>query len=336
MTMQRGEQHEFERLRALRATPEVRRENAETRLDTSEFVYPMFLVNGENVRQPVPSMPGISRLSTDQALVEAETAVAAGIGKFLFFGIPDSKDSLGTRSASPDEAVQRTVVEFRNELPDATVITDVCLCEYTDHGHCGQLTPDGEVDNDATLPLLAAAALSHAQAGAQIVAPSAMMDGQVDAIRRTLDDSGFGSVKILGYSAKYASAFYGPFRDAAQSAPSFGDRRSYQMAPPQKAEAMREIGADISEGADFIMVKPALAYLDVISEAKRRFPNFPLYAYNVSGEYSMITAAANNDWIDLRTAALEALIGIKRAGADFIITYFAITAAKWLEDGGLD
>ncbi len=323
----------FTRLRNLRATPELRSENAETRLDPGKFIYPMFLINGENTRQPVPSMPGISRLSRDQALAEAASALAAGIDKFLLFGIPDSKDSLGTRSAHPEEAVQKTVSSLRREFPDASVITDVCLCEYTDHGHCGKLTSEGEVDNDATLPLLAAAALSHAQAGAQIVAPSAMMDGQVDSIRRALDDAGFETTQILGYSAKYASAFYGPFREAAQSVPSFGDRRSYQMAPTQRDEAMREIDADLSEGADFIMVKPALAYLDVISAAKQRFPDSPLYAYNVSGEYSMITAAAENGWIDLRIAALETLMSIKRAGADFIITYFAVAAAKWLENG---
>ena len=294
----------------------------------------MFVINGENRREPVPSMPGIARLTADEAMREAERASTVGINRFLFFGIPDEKDSTGTRAWSPSEAVQRTVRELRTRFPDAIAITDVCMCEYTDHGHCGQLTEDGEVDNDATLPLLAATAVSHADAGAQVVAPSAMMDGQVAAIRSALDDVGHDGVKILGYSAKYASAFYGPFRDAADSAPSFGDRRSYQMAPGQRDEAMREIEADISEGAEYIMVKPALSYLDVISSAKAKFPERPLYAYNVSGEFSMIHAAAANGWIDLKTTAMEVLLSIKRAGADVIISYFSIDAAKWIEEGG--
>ena len=294
----------------------------------------MFVINGENRREPVPSMPGIARLTADEAMREAERASTVGINRFLFFGIPDEKDATGTRAWSPNEAVQRSVGELRTRFPDAIAITDVCMCEYTDHGHCGQLTDDGEVDNDATLPLLAAAAVSHADAGAQVVAPSAMMDGQVAAIRSALDDVGHDGVKILGYSAKYASAFYGPFRDAADSAPSFGDRRSYQMAPSQRDEAMREIEADISEGTDYIMVKPALSYLDVISSAKANFPERPLYAYNVSGEFSMIHAAAANGWIDLKTTAMEVLLSIKRAGADVIISYFSIDAAKWIEEGG--
>ncbi len=320
----------FDRLRRLRATHELRQINAETRLDMRELVYPMFVVNGKKVRNPVPSMPGICQLSVDEAVIEAERLHSLGIWQFLLFGVPTTKDSVGSRAWLSDEAVQRCIADLRVLIPDATVITDVCLCEYTDHGHCGKLTAEGDVDNDATLPLLTAVAISHAEAGAQVVAPSAMMDGQVAAIRSGLDESGYREVEILGYSAKYASAFYGPFRDAAQSAPQFGDRRSYQMAPTQREEAMLEIYADIDEGADKIMVKPALAYLDVISAAKSRFPAQPLYAYNVSGEYAMLHAAAANGWIDLRLSALETLTGIKRAGADFIITYFAEQAANWL------
>lgn len=322
----------FKRFRPARATERIRQENAETPpLEVHELVYPMFLVNGDNTRTPVQSMPGVFQLSADQAIQVARSAHKDGIRQFLLFGIPDHKDPLGSRSAHPEEAVQRTTEALRHNLPEATVITDVCLCEYTDHGHCGKLTPEGEVDNDATLPLLAAAALSHAEAGAQIVAPSAMMDGQVAAIREALDASGHHNVKILGYSAKYASAFYGPFRDAAQSAPSFGDRRSYQMANTQRKEAMQEIEADIAEGADYIMVKPALAYLDVIRDAKTRFPTQTLYAYNVSGEYAMTHAAAANDWIDLDSAVYEILMSIKRAGADRIITYHAPHIAKWFK-----
>ena len=309
----------------------MRSQNAETRLDGTEFVYPMFVINGTNRREPVPSMPGIARLSTDEAMRETELALSVGINRFLFFGIPDEKDAIGSKAWAPDEAVQQTVAELRRQFPDATAITDVCMCEYTDHGHCGKLTDDGEVDNDATLPLLASAAISHANAGAQVVAPSAMMDGQVTAIRAALDDTGHQEVKILGYSAKYASAFYGPFRDAADSTPSFGDRRSYQMAASQRDEAMHEIEADVAEGADYIMIKPALAYLDVIAAAKTKFPDHPLYAYNVSGEFSMIHAAAANGWIDLKIAALEALLSIKRAGAENIISYFAIDAVKWIK-----
>ena len=321
---------DFQRFRPLRSNAEVRSQNAETRLDGSEFVYPMFVINGENRREQVPSMPGIARLSVDEAMREVERASSVGINRFLFFGIPDEKNATGTNAWSPDEAVQRSVAELRRQFPDAVAITDVCMCEYTDHGHCGKLTGDGEVDNDATLPLLASAAVSHADAGAQVVAPSAMMDGQVAAIRGALDDAGHQDVKILGYSAKYASAFYGPFRDAADSTPSFGDRRSYQMATSQRGEAMNEIEADIAEGADYIMVKPALAYLDVIACAKGQFPDRPLYAYNVSGEFSMIHAAAANGWIDLKNTVLEVLLSIKRAGADNIISYFSIDAANWL------
>ena len=322
---------EFRRLRPLRSTSAERERNSETRLVGTEFVYPMFVVNGEKRREPVPSMPGIDRVSVDEAMREVEQAMLVGVNRFLFFGIPDEKDVIGTRAWASDEAVQCTVTELNTRFPEAQTITDVCMCEYTSHGHCGQLTDDGDVDNDATLPLLAKTAVSHAEAGADIVAPSAMMDGQVAAIRTALDDAGHHDVKILGYSAKYASAFYGPFRDAADSAPSFGDRRSYQMAPSQRYEAMQEIEADVSEGVDYIMVKPALSYLDVIASARANFPNTPLYAYNVSGEYAMIHAAAANGWIDLQNGALEVLLSIKRAGAENIISYFAIDAARWIK-----
>ena len=322
---------EFRRFRPLRSSEATRQQNAETRLLGTEFVYPMFVINGKNRRDAVPSMPGIYRMSADEAMREAEKAISVGIDRFLFFGIPDEKDDVGKRAWSPDEAVQRSVAELGTRFPDAQSITDVCMCEYTSHGHCGKLT-GSDVDNDATLSLLAKTALSHAEAGADVVAPSAMMDGQVAAIRTALNDAGHTDVKILGYSAKYASAFYGPFRDAAGSAPSFGDRRSYQMAPSQRGEAMEEIEADVREGADYIMVKPALSYLDVIASARAKFPTNQLYAYNVSGEYSMIHAAAANGWIDLQHAALELLLSIKRAGAQKIITYFAIDAARWIKE----
>lgn len=330
---------DFRRLRPLRKALANRLANAETRLDASRFVYPMFVVNGKKIVQPIAAMPGINRMSVDVAASEVENALGRGITRFLLFGLPDTKHPDGRNAWAHYEAVQRCTRMIKAQFPNATVITDVCLCEYTDHGHCGVLADDPEVtvDNDATLPLLARTALSHADAGADIVAPSAMMDGQVAAIRQELDRNGFEGTQILGYSAKYASAFYGPFREAADSAPAFGDRRAYQMQTAQRSEAMMEIEADISEGADAVMVKPALAYLDVIREAKATFPEMPLYAYNVSGEYSMISAAASNGWLDRKTAALEALMGIRRAGADYTITYFALEAADWLREteGGI-
>ena len=325
---------EFRRFRPLRSSVAARQRNAETHLLGTEFVYPMFVVNGKNRREAVPSMPGIDRMSADEAMREAEQAMLVGVDRFLFFGLPDVKDDIGKRAWDSDEAVQSTVAEFKTQLPDAELITDVCLCEYTAHGHCGQLTDEGEVDNDATLTLLAKTAVSHAEAGADVVAPSAMMDGQVAAIRTALDDAGHRDVKILGYSAKYASAFYGPFRDAADSSPSFGDRKSYQMAPSQLEEAIKEIEADIAEGADYVMVKPALSYLDVIAAARVNFPDKQVYAYNVSGEYSMIHAAAANGWIDLKDVALEVLLSIKRAGAQKVISYFAVDAARWIKEIG--
>jgi porphobilinogen synthase len=322
---------QYPHLRRLRRNTTLREMLNENRLAASEFIYPMFVVNGSGVRTPIEPMPGIDQISVDIAVEEAQKAMEAGVKSVLLFGIPDTKDATGTASRSQAEAVQQAVAAIKKASPEIYVITDVCLCEYTDHGHCG-IVSGNDVDNDATLPLLAETAVSHAEAGADMVAPSAMMDGQVAAIRDGLNESGFADTPIMGYSAKYASAFYGPFRIAADSAPQFGDRRSYQMAPNQGREAMREIEADLEEGADIIMVKPALAYLDVIKEASMRFDT-PLAAYNVSGEYSMIAAAGQAGWIDQERAMMEVLTSIKRAGADLIVTYSAIDAAKIITRG---
>ena len=322
---------QYPHLRRLRRSTTLRDMLNENRLSASEFIYPLFVVNGSGVRTPIEPMPGIDQMSVDIAVEETLRAAEAGVKSVLLFGIPDDKDSTGSGAASPDEAVQKAVAAIKKASPDTYVITDVCLCEYTDHGHCG-IVDGNDVDNDATLPLLAQAAVSHAQAGADMVAPSAMMDGQVAAIRAGLNDADFSDIPVMGYSAKYASAFYGPFRIAADSAPQFGDRRAYQMAPSQGREAMREVEADLEEGADIIMVKPALAYLDVIKEASMRFDT-PLAAYNVSGEYSMIAAAGQAGWIDRERATMEVLTSIKRAGADLIITYSAIEAAKFIARG---
>lgn len=322
---------QYPHLRRLRRSATLRDMLNENRLSASEFIYPLFVVNGSGVRTPIEPMPGIDQMSVDVAVEETLRAAEAGVKSVLLFGIPDDKDSTGSGAASPDEAVQRAVAAIKKASPETYVITDVCLCEYTDHGHCG-IVAGNDVDNDATLPLLAQAAVSHAQAGADMVAPSAMMDGQVAAIRAGLNEADFSDIPVMGYSAKYASAFYGPFRIAADSAPQFGDRRAYQMTPSQGREAMREVEADLEEGADIIMVKPALAYLDVIKEASMRFDT-PLAAYNVSGEYSMITAAGQAGWIDRERATMEVLTSIKRAGADLIITYSAIEAAKFIARG---
>ena len=316
----------FSRLRRLRSNSTLRDMLAETRLSASEFIYPMFVVNGAGVRTPIEPMPGIDQMSVDVAVEEAQKAYEAGVKSVLLFGIPDEKDAAGSKSRSPDEAVQQAVAAIKKASPDTYVITDVCLCEYTDHGHCGIVNESG-VDNDATVPLLAETAVSHARAGADMVAPSAMMDGQITAIRAGLNENGFTDTPIMGYSAKYASAFYGPFRIAAGSTPQFGDRKGYQMVPTQSREAMREIEADIDEGADLIMVKPALAYLDVIKEASIRF-DAPIVAYNVSGEYSMLAAAGSAGWLERERATMEVLTAIRRAGADLIITYSAIEAAR--------
>lgn len=320
----------FARFRRLRRSTGIRRLVQETRLSPGDFVYPMFVTHGRGVRQEIESMPGQYHLSVDQLATEAAELRLLRIPAVLLFGLPAAKDAAGSEAYADDGIVQEAVRALKSADPDLLVITDVCLCEYTDHGHCGIIV-DGEVDNDATLDLLARTAVSHVRAGADVVAPSDMMDGRVAAIRAALDGAGFTATPIMSYAAKYASAFYGPFRVAAESAPQFGDRRGYQMDPPNAREALREIEADIAEGADIVMVKPALAYLDVLSRARERF-GLPLAAYNVSGEYSMVKAADRAGWLDGRRVALEVLTAIKRAGADIIITYHAKEAARWLAE----
>jgi porphobilinogen synthase len=321
-----------ERLRRLRRTGALRSLVQESRLDPSDLVYPLFVQEGRGIAEEVPSMPGIRRFSPDRLQAEIGEIASLGLPSVLLFGIPERKDPTGSAAFRKEGVVQQAVRLIKKEAPDMIVVTDVCLCEYTSHGHCGVL--DGEeVDNDATLELLARMAVSHADAGADLVAPSDMMDGRVRAIRRALDEAGHSRVPILSYAAKFASAFYGPFREAAESAPAFGDRRSYQMDPPNLREAMREIALDIEEGADIVMVKPALAYLDVLREARTRFLH-PLAAYNVSGEYAMVKAAAAQGWIDEERIVQEILLGIKRAGADLIITYFAKQAARQIKQKG--
>jgi len=320
------------RPRRMRRTEGLRRMVRETRLAPEDFILPLFVCPGRDVKRAVESMPGVAQLSADNAAREARETFAAGVPAVILFGLPERKDAQGSEAWKDSGAVQNAIREIKERVPGMVVITDVCLCEYTDHGHCGVIGGnDGgqDVDNDATLELLAREALSHVGAGADMVAPSDMMDGRVGAIRRALDQSGFGNTPIMAYSAKFASAFYGPFREAAESAPQFGDRRSYQMDPPNGDEAMREIAADLEEGADIVMVKPALPYLDLIYRAKQEF-NCPLAAYNVSGEYSMIRAAGRNGWIDEQRATLEVLTAIKRAGADMILTYFAKDVARLL------
>jgi len=316
------------RPRRLRRTETLRRMVRETRLSRENLVLPLFVVEGAGVREPVPSMPGVFRYSVDALVDETKRVHALGIPAVILFGIPGAKDARGSGADAPGGVVQRAISAIKRGVPELCVISDVCLCEYTDHGHCGIV--DGEqVRNDPTLERLASAALSHARAGADVVAPSDMMDGRVLAIRRALDGSGFEEVSILSYAAKYASAYYGPFREAAESAPAFGDRRTYQMDPANRREALREMRLDLSEGADALMVKPALPYLDVLAEARREF-DVPLAAYHVSGEYAMIQAAAARGWIDGPRALDEALVSIKRAGADLILTYGAKEAAARL------
>ena len=300
----------------------------ETRLHPSQFILTLFVCPGEGVRREISSMPGNCQLSIDQFVKECEEVYALGIGGIIVFGLPESKDEQASGAYDDNGIVQRAVRETKRAVPKLLVMTDVCNCEYTSHGHCGKIV-DGDVDNDATLEWLAAGALSHARAGADVVAPSDMMDGRVAAIRRKLDANGFQNIPILSYAAKFASVFYGPFREAAESAPQFGDRRSYQMDPANGREAMREIELDLEEGADMIMVKPAMPYLDLIARARDRY-DVPIAAYQVSGEFSMIMAAARNGWIDLDRAMMETLTSIRRAGADFILTYFAKPAAKAL------
>ncbi len=318
------------RMRRLRGQPAIRNMARETRLSPAEFVYPMFVAHGEGLRKPIEPMPGCYHFSIDQLTEEVGEVANLGIPAVLLFGLPREKDPLGTEGYDPEGIIQEAIRAIKKNTPDMMVITDVCMCEYTDHGHCGVIE-NGWVDNDKTLDLLARTALSHAQAGADMVAPSAMMDGQVWAIRQALNEQGYTDLPIMGYAAKYASAFYGPFRVAADSTPQFGDRRSYQMDPANARMAMREIESDIAEGADIVMVKPAMAYLDVIRRAKERF-DYPLAAYNVSGEYSMVKAASRQGWVDERMVTTEILTGIKRAGADIILSYHAKEMAQWLNE----
>ncbi len=320
-----------DRLRRLRRTATWRRLVRETVLSADDLVFPMFIVPGENVATPISSMPGMEQLSVDRAVQEAREVFELGVPAVILFGLPVHKDAEGSEGYEPDGIVPRAIRAIKEESPDLLVWADVCLCEYTDHGHCGVLTESGEVDNDATLPLLARAALAYAQAGADAVAPSDMMDGRVAAIRTMLDDKDLGHVPIVSYAAKYASAYYGPFREAAQSTPSFGDRRGYQMDPANGDEALREVELDLEEGADIVMVKPAGPYLDIVRRVKDAF-GVPTAAYQVSGEYALIKAAAEKGWVDERRTALESLTGIKRAGADMILTYFAKDAARWLRE----
>jgi len=316
------------RPRRLRRTEALRRMVRETELRPSDFIYPLFVVEGRGVRKPVPSMPGIDNLSVDLAVEEAKRARAVGIPSVILFGIPGHKDPRGTGAWADDGIVQKALRALRESVPELQLVADVCLCEYTDHGHCG-VVHGGEVDNDQSLPLLAQMAVSCARAGADIVAPSDMMDGRVAAIRTALDGAGLSGTPILSYAAKYASGFYGPFREAAQSTPQFGDRRGYQMDPGNVREALKEVALDLEEGADLVMVKPALSYLDVIARVKERF-DVPVAAYNVSGEYAMVKAAAANGWIDGQRVMMEVLTSIKRAGADLILTYHAVEAAELL------
>jgi porphobilinogen synthase len=324
-----------DRPRRLRRTAALRSLVRETRIQPSDLILPLFAVSGKGVRRPIESMPGVAQLSVDLLVEEVKGARAAGVRSVILFGIPDHKDAQGTAAWDANGPVCTAFKAIKDAAPDVVAIADVCLCEYTDHGHCGPLARDARghiaVANDQTLPLLARAAVAYAQSGADIVAPSDMMDGRVAAIRKGLDEHGLSETAILSYAVKYASAFYGPFRHAAQSAPKEGDRRGYQMDPANVREARREAQLDIQEGADMLMVKPALAYLDVIAEVKR-LSNLPLAAYNVSGEYAMLKAAGQNGWIDERRALLEILTGIKRAGADLILTYSAVDAARTLSD----
>jgi porphobilinogen synthase len=323
------------RARRLRGHPRLRDLVRETQLAVNDLIYPLFVYHGKNLRREIASMPGQYQLSLDRLGDTLAEVAELGVPAVIFFGIPEQKDSVGSAAARDDGIVQEAIRLTRRIAPDLLVITDLCFCEYTDHGHCGPLAEIGgriDVDNDATLPLLVEQAKSHARAGAHVIAPSGMIDGMVSAIRRGLDEGGFTHLPIMSYAAKFASGYYGPFRDAAESAPSFGDRRSYQMDPANAREAVKEAALDLAEGADILMVKPALAYLDIIYRVKEAC-GLPLAAYNVSGEYAMIKAAAANGWIDERRTVLETLTGIKRAGADMILTYHALDVARWLKQG---
>lgn len=316
------------RMRRLRKNETLRRMIRETKLSVDDFIFPLFVQHGQGLREEILSMPGNYRLSVDELVKECEDVAGLGIPGVILFGIPKAKDDKGSEGIAEDGIIQQAVRALKKSLPDLIVITDVCFCEYTDHGHCGNIV-NQEVDNDTTLDWLATMSVSHARAGADIVAPSDMMDGRVETIRTALDQNGFSHIPILAYAAKFSSAFYGPFRDAADSAPAFGDRRSYQMDPANGDEAIREVALDIEEGADIVMVKPALPYLDIIRRVKEKF-NIPIAAYNVSGEFAMIKAAGKMGWIDEQRAMMESLTSIKRAGADLILTYFAKDAAKLL------
>ena len=318
------------RLRRLRANENLRRLVRQTSLSVDDLIYPMFVVHGQRTAIEITSMPGCYQYSVDMLVNAAKELASLGIPGTILFGIPESKDALGSEAYAEDGIIQQAVRAIKDTVPDLLVMTDVCLCEYTDHGHCG-IVEAGDVQNDPTVDLLIKESLSHARAGADVIAPSDMMDGRVGAIRDALDDEGYENIPIMAYSAKYASAFYGPFRKAAESAPQFGDRRSYQMDPANSEEALREVMLDIEEGADIVMVKPALSYLDVIHQVKTEF-QMPVAAYNVSGEYAMIKAAAQNGWIDEKRVALEVLTSIKRAGADIILTYFAKSVVEWLKN----
>src|SRR5580692_2441139 len=319
------------RPRRLRRTETLRRMIRETRLSPDNLIQPYFVCPGRDVKRPISSMPGVAQLSVDKVVSAARETYAAGVPAILLFGIPERKDAVGSEAWNDAGEVQRAIREIKERVPGLCVITDVCMCEYTDHGHCGAIVGT-EVDNDASLELLVREALSHARAGADIVAPSDMMDGRVGAIRSALDENGFSHVAIMAYSAKFASAFYGPFREAAESAPQFGDRRGYQMDPSNAREALREVELDLAEGADMVMVKPALAYLDIIQRVRETF-SIPVGAYNVSGEFAMVKAAAANGWIEEKRIALEILTAIYRAGASIVLTYHAKDAARWLKNG---
>ena len=321
----------MERTRRLRQTAALRSMVRENHIRVEELIYPLFVIDGKDIAEPVLSMPGICQYSVDRMKEELDRVVLAGIPAILIFGIPDHKDEVGSGAYDENGIVQRAIRQIKQDYPDLIVIADVCLCEYTSHGHCG-LIKDGIILNDETLPLLCAAAVSYARAGADIVAPSDMMDKRVGAIREALDKEGFTYTPVMAYSAKFASGYYGPFRDAAHSAPGFGDRKTYQMDPANGRGAMREVEEDIAEGADMIIAKPAMAYLDIIKEIRRKF-NIPIVAYNVSGEYAMVKAAAEKGWIDEKKIVMENLIGMKRAGADMIITYHALEVAEWLKKG---
>ncbi|MDH3238349.1 MAG: porphobilinogen synthase [Deltaproteobacteria bacterium] len=319
------------RPRRLRRNEGIRRMVRETKLSVDDLIYPLFVAAGRKIRKEISSMPGVFQLSVENLVKEVKEVRGLGIPAILLFGIPAKKDAVGSDACSDDGIVQTAVRAIKDAVPDIQVITDVCFCEYTDHGHCGILNPAGDVDNDATLDILARSAVTHARAGADLVAPSDMMDGRVAAIRRALDEEGYEGIPIMSYAAKYASGFYGPFRDAAESAPGFGDRRSYQMDPPNAREALREVALDIQEGADIVMVKPALSYLDVICRVREAF-DLPVAAYHVSGEYSIVKAGEKLGWVDGPRLMMEILVSIKRAGADLILTYAAKEAAKTLAE----